>query len=179
MIVEFVIIVFAYTALALSVFASYEDFRKMQIPNYIPIFIGVIFFGAYFLEYASNTLLGTDIHIFQGLKSHLFAFAITFVISFAMFSFKMIGGGDSKLAAAISLWAGLHYLSGFLIVMAFAGGLVGVVSLYFKKAKPFKHPEFSVWVSKTQSGEGVVPYGIALGVAAVFVFYKAGYLFLL
>lgn len=179
MFVEIFIYVFAYLALGFCLFAGYLDFKQMTIPNYIPICIGMIFVAAFALQALSGYLFDHNIHVFSDIKSHLIAGGLTFAIGFALFALKVVGGGDAKLAAAIALWLGLPHISGFLIIMGFAGGLVGVFSLIFKKKKPFKDPSFSVWVSKTQNGESVVPYGIALAIGAAFGFYKGGFLALL
>ena len=43
-----------------------------------------------------------------------------FVIGLALFARKLIGGGDVKLIAAVSLWAGLEHFVWFVLVTSLA-----------------------------------------------------------
>lgn len=176
MTIEIVITFFALSALVATAYAAYKDFMEMSIPNSISIYIIMAFIAAYTLQVLSKYMLGLEVSIISNITSHLFALGLTFGVTFAMFSFGMIGGGDAKLASALSLWLGLAHIPAFLVIMALVGGVLGVLSIVFKKAKLFKAMPEKSWIARAQKGESVVPYGIALFVAALNSFYKTGYL---
>jgi len=48
--------------------------------------------------------------------------AVALTIGFLLFSMRLAGGGDVKFFAAVSLWAGSHWLAEFVFVTALAGG---------------------------------------------------------
>ncbi|MGI9510984.1 MAG: A24 family peptidase [Geminicoccaceae bacterium] len=60
--------------------------------------------------------------------------AVVFVIGFACFAFRLMGGGDVKLLAGLALWAGVEHVALFLIVTSLAGGLLSVVMLTLRHA---------------------------------------------
>jgi prepilin peptidase CpaA len=55
--------------------------------------------------------------------------AVVFLFFFVGFIFRKIGGGDVKLATVTMLWAGPDYAVEYLVIMAFAGGAIGVISV--------------------------------------------------
>ena len=48
---------------------------------------------------------------------------VALIIGFLLFSMRLAGGGDVKLFAAVSLWAGSHGLTEFVLVTALTGGI--------------------------------------------------------
>ncbi|MEZ5932170.1 MAG: prepilin peptidase [Alphaproteobacteria bacterium] len=59
--------------------------------------------------------------------------SLVFVIGFACFAFQLMGGGDVKLLAALSLWAGIDHLALFLISTSLAGGVLALVMLCLRR----------------------------------------------
>jgi prepilin peptidase CpaA len=88
-----------------------------------------------------------------------------FLCGFTLYSFKIVGAGDSKLAAAVALFAGLHGLPQFLMYMALAGGLLALCMLATQPA--------SVMAMLHTRGRGQayrgVPYGVAISFAGVMI----------
>lgn len=59
--------------------------------------------------------------------------AAVFVVGFGLFARELIGGGDVKLIAAVTLWAGLDHFAVFALVTALTGGMLGLVSLWYRR----------------------------------------------
>ncbi|MDH3660100.1 MAG: prepilin peptidase [Alphaproteobacteria bacterium] len=54
---------------------------------------------------------------------------LVFALGFAGFAFGLMGGGDVKLMAGLSLWAGVDHIVLFLTATSLAGGLLAIVML--------------------------------------------------
>ena len=157
-------------ALGLAALAAWSDFRGMKIPNYIV----VVVMAAFVLCFGADYFAGTK--IFGALQTHLLAGGITLIITFLMFSLKMIGGGDSKLVTAYSLWMGYKALSIFLFYMVSAGAVLGIIALFLKNKQLVKNPKPGGWIARIQAGDNVVPYGIPIAIGALAGFIKMGFL---
>ena len=145
-------VAFLFT-LVLALWASVEDFRGLQIPNFISVAILASFLAAW----------AFDRHLVGG--SWWLPFAISFgifVLSYLMFAVNIMGAGDSKLATVLSLWLGFKGLLIFIFYMSLAGGVLGVLTLLIKKYKPFKSSSGNGWIVQVQGGRNAVPYGIAI-----------------
>ena len=143
--------------------ACISDFRSMTIPNRWPVMVAV----GFVLAYAGAGFGGMD--VFSSLAVHAVAFAL-------MFAVGVWGAGDSKLAAAVSLWLGLIGVVPFLLGMSVAGLLLVAVFPVLKRA-----PQVPVWLgaeswwARVARGEKSVPYGIAIALGALWTFYRLGY----
>jgi len=142
----------------------------MTIPN---IFVALLI-ASFAVGYAAIRFSGAG--FFQPLSSHILAGGAVLIVTFAMFSLRMIGGGDSKLAAAFALWVGLSGLPVFLFYMAIGGAGVAAAALVLKRRTVFKNPAEKSWIARVQAGESVVPYGIPITFGALMAFINLGYL---
>ncbi len=98
-------IAFLFT-LALALWAAIEDFRGLQIPNFISLGILISFIAAW----------AFDMGLVGGAWWHPFGIAFgVFLISYIMFAVNIMGAGDSKLATVLSLWLGFKALLIFLL----------------------------------------------------------------
>ena len=97
----------------------------MIIPNGIVAAVLVLFFVAFGAAYVA------DVDLFVSWKSHLVAGFSVLVITFTMFSLRLIGGGDSKLVTAFAFWMGVKGLGAFLMYMVFSGALRELKCLSF------------------------------------------------
>lgn len=91
----------------------------------------------------------------------LAAFAGFFVLGYALFSFRFIGGGDAKLLAACGLWTGTAAALEFLIYMTLFGG---VLSLLLVALRPLAGRIPRALPKILQKG-APVPYGLAIAAA--------------
>jgi len=59
--------------------------------------------------------------------------AVALTIGFLLFSMRFAGGGDVKFFAAISLWAGSHWLAEYVFVTALVGGVLSICMLIHRR----------------------------------------------
>jgi len=100
-----------------------------------------------------------------GLVPALIVAALALAVGFVLFTFKVWGGGDAKLFAAVALFAGFAHIYTLILVTALAGGLMAVVSL---ASRPMRAMVIWNMKGKGDFGRGI-PYGVAIaaGGAAV------------
>jgi len=144
----------------LMVFAALTDLFTMTIPNRISmILVGVYFALALYLP------IPLDI-----VGWHLSCAAAMLVLTFAMFHFQWIGGGDAKLAAATALWLGWDHLLDYGLVASIAGGVLTVIVIELRRHDLPQKVLSLNFVAKLADKNGGVPYGIALALAGLFVY---------
>jgi prepilin peptidase CpaA len=115
--------------------------------NSIPLLVGMIFLLAALLDFLYYRLPNKlfyiifylfPIYIILSFKFHLFSNYLVFVgsilIGFALFSATIIGGGDAKLLAAVSLWIGWNEIVPFILWMLIFGGIISCFYLIFPNA---------------------------------------------
>lgn len=145
---------------ALMIFAAFSDLLTMTIPNRVSLLL-----VAGFLVMA--VLTGMPLKAF-GL--HLAAGGLLLVITFAMFAFGWIGGGDAKLAAATGLWCGLGGLLDYLLLASILGGVLTGLILF---ARTLLLPQFALkigWLVRLHHPRTGIPYGIALAGAGLLIY---------
>jgi prepilin peptidase CpaA len=144
------------------VYAGVSDLLSMTIPNRLSL-LGI----AAFIIAAPIAGLGLgDIGL------HLAAGAVVLVAGFAMFAFGWIGGGDAKIAAVAALWLGLSHTLEFLLLSSVFGGML---SIFILLARRRFLPVIAVrqqWIMRLHDPSTGVPYGLALGAAALAVYPK-------
>lgn len=144
----------------LMIIAGTGDALSMRIPNWLTLLIALLFFPMALLTGMPWELIGIHLAVGCGL----------FVAGFLLFALGLFGGGDSKLLAAAGLWLGWADLMPFLVMTAFAGGLLAIcvgvwsainVSSEIKNGSIFKH---------LGSIKPNVPYGYAFAIGAILAF---------
>jgi len=168
----FIVIVCAIIALGFGAASAWSDFRHLIIPNLYSIFTIAAFIPAYL----AVMFLAPDSDYFSKWQSHILAFVIVFIVTYALFFFKLFGGGDAKMLSAFSLWVGMSGLVSFLFSMALTGAVLSLATLSLRRWKPVKNPIKDSWIEKAQKGENKVPYGIAIFLGAIISFWQIGYL---
>lgn len=100
-----------------------------------------------------------------GLTGALIVAAVSLAVGFALFTFKVWGGGDAKLLAAVSLFAGLPHIATLVLVTVLAGGAMAVVSIASRPRRAL-----ALWNLRGQGdwGRGI-PYGVAIAIGAAVV----------
>lgn len=167
----FVIVFCLMVAIGFGIASAISDFRSMTIPN---LYAGLIVL-AFIPAYLADHFTGNGLEFFASWKAHGLAAAIMFVITFILFTLKVIGAGDSKLCSAFALWTGLNGLIPYLFYMAILGALLGVATKILAARKPFAAPKEGSWIAKSQEGQMGVPYGIAICFGAIVAFCVLGY----
>jgi prepilin peptidase CpaA len=140
--------------------AACYDLLTMTIPNYMSAIL-IVSFGLLALLLAPGwSVFGWHLAVGFGVL----------VLTFSLFAFRLIGGGDAKLAAAIALWMGPTAMAEFLVYTALFGGALSIAILAFRT---FPLPLFAMkhdWITRLHAPKGEIPYGIALAAGAMMVF---------
>jgi prepilin peptidase CpaA len=145
---------------ALMAFAAASDLLTMTIPNKLVI---ALIAGFAILAPAAGLPA-------SAIAMHVSAAALVLAVSFGLFAFGWIGGGDAKLVAATSLWLGFGSLTDYLVLASVAGGGLTLAVLILRG---WPLPAFVMtwpWLTRLQDKAAGVPYGIALAAAALFVY---------
>lgn len=149
------------------IWAAISDSLSMTIANRVSLLL----IGSFFVLALATGMSWPAI----GLHAAVFAGVLT--VTFALFAFGTMGGGDAKLIAATALWMGwgeplLHYL----LVASLAGGAVTLGVLVFRSNDAVRflagrmlgpNQQVPAYLEDQKSG---VPYGLALGFAGLIVF---------
>lgn len=170
--VLFLVVFCLLVALGFGGASALSDFKTMTIPNIYAGGIVLAFIPAFFVD----MLIAPDgMVFFMSWKSHLAAFGVVFVLTFILFSARIIGAGDSKLCAAFALWVGVPGLASYLFYMAIVGAILGIATKLMM-TKPFiKEPREGSWIALAQAGHSGLPYGIAILAGAIIAFAQLGY----
>jgi prepilin peptidase CpaA len=157
MIKDFLLLTIFPGAMAL---AAANDLFTMTVPNRLALAL-----VAFFFVMAPMVGLGwSDIGLHVALA--LAALAVTF----ALFSFGWIGGGDAKLFAATCLWLGPEALFTYSIYTALLGGALTLMLLFWRRLPLPVMLTSQGWLTRLHSPKEGVPYGIALAAAGLLVY---------
>lgn len=139
----------------LVVYAACSDMARLIIPNWVSIALAAIFPIAALI--AGAPLMNIGLHL-------LFGFGVL-ALGFVLFQFNIIGGGDAKLLAAVSIWTGMTAFMPFIFWTAIAGGVMALALLTARQLLPVgTYPAFVDHLLKKQNG---IPYGVAIMVGAL------------
>ncbi len=145
---------------ALLVGAGAQDLRSMQIANGFSLAIGSLF-----IVWAGAGLVGGQMSL-ETVALSLGCGAAVFGVGAAAFAIGALGGGDVKLSAAVSLFAGPQLLSSFLIITAIAGGLLALAILV---GAPLGRPAMAGSVPLRARLRSGLPYGPAIAAGGLWV----------
>lgn len=145
---------------ALMVIAGAGDALSMRIPNWLTLLIAVLF-----LPMAIVTGMG-----WADIGMHLLTGLAMFILGFAIFALGLFGGGDAKLLAAAGLWLGWTDLVPFLVMTAFAGGLLALcVGAWALINQSSEIKDGSIF-RRFGAIKPNVPYGYAFAIGAILAF---------
>lgn len=114
-------VIFGAYVLLLCVAAAFDTW-KFVIPNLITVALIGLFVGtALYLPFEVDWL------------SHLGAGAAVFAGGALLFALNKLGGGDVKLLAAVSVWAGFEHLPNLLLYVALGGGALAVALIVLRR----------------------------------------------
>jgi len=152
-----IIMVFA----AVMAVAAFEDFRRLVIPNLLPIVLCLLW-PVYFAFSPS----------FYGALTAIGCALAVFLVGAVLFARGWLGGGDVKLLSAATLWAGPAGTPALLMLTGVLGGALALFLLM-----PFGSQITAAFRAllgqpsvSTERGLSVpVPYGVAIAGAALIV----------
>jgi prepilin peptidase CpaA len=156
--------------------AAFKDIRERRIPN--PLTAGLaVLYPIYVLVSPTPVAWAAAL----GLAS------VVFLVGLALFARNLIGGGDVKLIAAVSLWAGLEHFVWFMLITTMAGGALSVISLWYRRWGGPIEPHLAALGLATTGGPGALspegseavadasahpatsPYGVAIAIGGLAV----------
>lgn len=142
--------------------AGAQDLRTMQIANGFSLAIVALFVVSAAAGLASGRLPVSSLGMAVACAAAVFA------VGAAAFAAGALGGGDVKLLAAVSLFAGPARLVDFLVITALAGGLLGIAIL---AGAPIGRPAGAVTGAGTLRARlrGGLPYGPAIAAGGLWV----------
>ncbi len=142
--------------------AAISDVRSLLIPNWISLALALLF-PIYVLTAPSPVdWIGALTVAFTALT-----------LGFALFNFRIIGGGDAKLFAAAALWAGPELVIPFALATALAGGALAVL-LWLAQTLPLLGiPVVLPSIATTADpAKQPLPYGVAIALGATYLTLK-------
>lgn len=148
--------------IVLLVWGAVSDAASFRIPNRIT--------AAIVLLYPAHALAAPQ--PVEWLGACLIAAGI-FALGILAFARGWFGGGDVKLLAATSLWAGPAMFPSMLLVTGLAGGLLGIVVLLWSRLGWMLPYGFAAGSAGTGEGERRpsfrthVPYGVAIAAGGI------------
>lgn len=152
-------LIVAFILPCLLAYACFSDLFTMKLTNRLCMaMIGL------FIVFAAVNGFG-----FSQLVPHISAFAIVLVASFSMFVMGWIGGGDAKFVACAALWIGMGQVLEYVAFSAALGGLLTVLLISWRKMPLPAGLMFRPWIARLHEQNSGVPYGAALGPAALMV----------
>lgn len=137
------------------------DLISMTIPNRVSILLTGSFFAIALLIGMDMTTLGW----------HILAGACVFVVCFGLFAINAMGGGDAKILASSALWFGFGTeLVEYLTYVGYFGAILTILVLVLRANSNVlmsSRIPMPLYVYNSSAG---VPYGIAIGIAALIAF---------
>jgi len=146
------------------VYAAISDVLSMKISNLVPLMM----LGAFVIVAPMTGMAASAIGM------HLLAGVAVLAVTFALFAFGGMGGGDAKLMAATAVWMGFGpALVTYLLAITLIGGQLTLAILLFRRS-PWHHLAYTnQFLRNFASDVKGVPYGIALGAGGMIAFAKS------
>ena len=158
--------------LSLLGLAAFTDLRERRIPNRLT--------GALAALYPVYVLVSPTPVAWPAAVGLAF---VVFLIGLGLFARKLIGGGDVKLLAVLTLWAGPEQFVWFVLVTTLAGGALSLLSLWYQRWGGLIQAHLAALGLATASGRVLVtpepsaggssprsitvPYGVAIAVGGI------------
>jgi prepilin peptidase CpaA len=136
----------------LMAYAAFSDLFTMTISNWISILLVAAFvLLGFFVGLPASTI---GLHLVCGLS--------VLVMTFGLFAFGWVGGGDAKLAAATAVWMGFDRLADYGLGASLLGGALTLAVLQFRKWRLPQWARARQWIMRLHDKDNGVPYGVAL-----------------
>lgn len=145
--------------LGLLAAAALSDVRDLTIPNRYCVAI-VLLYPAYVVS------AGQPIDWLGALVVGGSVLAVGFVL----FALRTLGGGDAKLMAAVSVWAGPGLLIEFVLLTSLVGGALAIfLWLRHRLSRSPYLAAFAVSEASPDFAKQPMPYGVAIFAGGVYV----------
>lgn len=138
-------------------FAAANDLFTMKIPNKISLLL----IAAFALNaFAAGLPLET-------IGYHAAVGAAVLAVTFTLFVFNMLGGGDAKLMAAGALWMGPALIIDYIAILTIFGGVLAVVILCYRRYVPAQNLPLPGWAIRLHTQGTGIPYGLAIAASGL------------
>jgi prepilin peptidase CpaA len=154
--IESVLFVLVGTAI---IAGAVYDAATLTIPNWISLILIALF--PFVAISAGLTWAEAGIHVGVGLAA--------LIVGILLFAGGIIGGGDAKLFAAVSLYIGATWFGAYAFAVALAGGLVACVLIALRWAAASSFGAHLTWLQHLAKRGAGIPYGVAIAAGALFV----------
>ena len=145
---------------ALMAYAAFSDLFTMTIANWISVALVAAFIGIALLAgLPATTIL---LHLACGLS----VLAITFVL----FAFGQVGGGDAKFADTTAVWLGFEHLAEYGLIASLLGGVLTLGLLGFRRLPLPVWARGRAWIDRLHDRKVGAPYGITLAITGVLIY---------
>jgi prepilin peptidase CpaA len=145
----------------LLIAAGWQDLRSMRIANRLSLAVVAVFATWTLAGFAAGRVS------LEGLAVTVLCAVVIFGIGAVAFAGGLLGGGDVKLLAAASLFAGPALLLDFFTVTALAGGALALAMLAGAPIGPAGLPEGDGTLRDRLRGG--LPYGPAIAAGGLWV----------
>lgn len=145
---------------ALMSFAASSDLFTMTISNRISLALICGFLGIA----VWTGMSGTD------MLWHLACGLTVLVVTFSLFAFGWIGGGDAKLAAATGVWLGFSNIMEYGTTASLLGGGLTLAIMYLRGMDLPPRLAALDWFARIHNKDNGIPYGIALAAAGLILY---------
>jgi len=144
---------------ALLLWAAWTDIRSLTIPNRVSLSIALLY-AVHVLTAPQPVAWLDGLLVGGGLLA----------LGFLLFALNAIGGGDAKLLAAASLWAGPGLVMPFLLYTVLIGGGMAIVMwLHHRLSRAASPAGFFVTQAEADFGKRPMPYAVAIAIAGLYV----------
>jgi prepilin peptidase CpaA len=143
----------------LLAYACFSDLFTMRISNRVCLFV----LGLFPIAAVVAGMGSADIGM------HLLTGAAVLAVSFTLFAFGWVGGGDAKLVAAAAAWFGFDLVLDFLALSCLLGGALTLGILVLRQHPMPAGLRRQDWLMHLHAQTTGIPYGIALGAAALII----------
>lgn len=140
-----------------AVMAAVRDLTTMTIPNWMSLALAALFLPA-------ALVAGLE---WLPILSHLGIGAAALAVGIGLFALRVLGGGDAKLLAALSLWMGLEGAAIFVLWTGVIGGLFSLALILLRARFGAWAPAAPGWVGRLLAPGGDIPYGVAIAAGAL------------
>ena len=144
----------------LMAFAGASDLFTMTISNRVSRILVAGFVG--FALYAGLS--------YEDIAWHLSCGLAVLVITFTLFAFNYVGGGDAKLAASTAVWLGWVNVLDYGVLTSVLGGFLTLAFIYIRKWPLPEWAQAREWIARLYNADNGVPYGLALAAAGLMIF---------
>jgi prepilin peptidase CpaA len=138
-------------------YAASSDLLTMTIPNLLSLLLVTAYLALAVLVGQTWQAMGFNVLCGLGMLS----------LTFAMFCFGWIGGGDAKLAAATAVWFGWPDVVQYTLVAAIFGGALTLLILLLRRWPLPSSLMRQAWIARLHDPQSGVPYGVALAAAGL------------